>query len=130
MADFLDPQPILIVIRRFLYAHIAYPWNFLEKISVLRVLGLKKASKFDLFQKCKTKIFIFEYFPKLPSEMNSTHTFYPILLPNTIVFRGVPKVLCAGVKLNFSIFFFIWSFAIKSWEKSRIFRYGLPEDYF
>ena len=37
----------------------------------------------------------------------------------------VPKVLCAGIKL---FFFFIEAFAIKSWEKSRIFRYGLPED--
>ena len=33
--------------------------------SVLRVLGMKKASKFDLFQKCQTKIFIFEYFTKI-----------------------------------------------------------------
>ena len=55
-----------------------------KKISVLRVLGLKKASKFDLFQKCqKTKIFIFEYFSKIPSEMNSNDPFYPILIPNT-----------------------------------------------
>ena len=33
---------------------------------------------------------------------------------------GVPKVLCAGVKLNFYIFFFIGVSAIKS---------GLPEDF-
>ena len=25
----------------------------------------------------------FLYFPKIPSEMNSTHPFYPILIPNT-----------------------------------------------
>ena len=29
------------------------------------------------------KIFIFEYFPKISSEMNSTHHFYLILIPNT-----------------------------------------------
>ena len=29
----------------------------------------------------KTKIFIFEYFPNIPSEMNSTHPVYPILIP-------------------------------------------------
>ena len=38
-------------IIRFLYIHIAYPKFWLKKISVLRVLGLKKASKFDRFQK-------------------------------------------------------------------------------
>ena len=34
------------------------------KKSVLRVLGLKKSSKVDLFKYVKTKIFIFEYFVK------------------------------------------------------------------
>ena len=29
-------------------------------------------------KKFKTKIFIFEYFPKIPLEMSSTHPFYPI----------------------------------------------------
>ena len=43
---------------------------------------------------------------------------------------GVPKMLCAGVNPNFWIFFFILASAIKSCEKSRIFRYGLPEDLF
>ena len=44
-----------------------------------------------------TKTFIFEYFPKIPSEMNSTHPFYPILIPNTsfvkkfILFLGGPQ---------------------------------------
>ena len=33
--------------------------------------------------KSVVKIFIFEYFQKIPSEMNSTHPFYPILIPNT-----------------------------------------------
>ena len=33
--------------------------------------------------KSLVKIFIFEYFLKIPSEMNSTHPFYPILIPNT-----------------------------------------------
>ena len=37
-----------------------------KKCSVLRVLGRKKASKLDL-QKFKTKISIFEYFPKISS---------------------------------------------------------------
>ena len=61
----------------------------------LRVLGLKKSSKFDLFQKfIKTKIFIFIYFSKIPSEMNSNDPFYPILIPNT------PYV-------KFSLFFFL-----------------------
>ena len=59
------------------------------------MLGLKKASKFDLFQKFqKTKILIFEYFSKIPSEMNSNDPFYPILIPNT------PYV-------KFSLFFFL-----------------------
>ena len=57
--------------------------RLLTIFSVLRVLGLKKASKFELFLKSKTKILIFEYFPKIPSKMISTHPFYPILIPNT-----------------------------------------------
>ena len=116
-------------IKRFVYAHIAYPWNLLENFSFLRVLGLKKAlillwfrdsnfrppslaSKWyqtiplythslplifwgknfsfegarpqDLtfFKNVKTKIFIFENFPKIPSKINSTHPFHPILIPN------------------------------------------------
>ena len=39
-------------------------------------------SKFD--QNVKTKIFILEYLPKVASEMNFTHPFYTILIPNTI----------------------------------------------
>ena len=35
------------------------------------------------FKKFKTKIFIFEYCPKIPLEMNSTHPFYLFLIPNT-----------------------------------------------
>ena len=47
----------------------------------------------------KNKIFIFEYFSKIPSEMNSNDPFYPILIPNTPY-------------LKFSIFLFLvvdWS---------------------
>ena len=40
---------------------------------------------------------------------------------------GVPKVFCAGVKLSFWNFFFIGASAIKSRDKSRIFRYGLSK---
>ena len=39
-------------------------------------------------------------------------------------------MLYAGIKLNFWNFFYIGASAIKSLEKSRIFRYGLPEDFF
>ena len=53
------------------------------KISVLRVLGLKKVSKFDPFQKIsKTKIFIFEYFSKIfRNELQ--WPFSSILIPDT-----------------------------------------------
>ena len=68
-------------IKQFLYIHIVYPKFFLLRIFSFRVLGLKKASKFDLFKNVKTKIFIFGYFPRIPSEMNYTHPFYPILIP-------------------------------------------------
>ena len=46
------PRPISYIengIKRFFYIHIAYPNIFLYKISVLRILDLKKASKFDFF---------------------------------------------------------------------------------
>ena len=38
------------------------------------------------------------------------------------------KVLLEVLKISFKFFFFIGASAIKSWEMSRIFRYGLPED--
>ena len=47
------------------------------------MLGLKKAWKFDFFKNVKTKIFIFEYFSKIPSELNSNHHFLPYSDPNT-----------------------------------------------
>ena len=62
-----------------LYTH-SLPIFFLHKCSVLRVLGLKKASKFDLFEKNLNQIFIFENFAKILSEMISTHPFRPILI--------------------------------------------------
>ena len=66
-------------------------------------LCLKKSLKMCPFKKkIQTKIFIFKYFPKIPSEMNSTHPFYPILIPNTLYVKqthyvrrgsqGVPKL--------------------------------------
>ena len=70
--------------------------NFLTTFS-LRMLCLKKPYNMDFFKKFKTKIFIFEYYPKIPLEMNSTHPFYPILIPNTsyvknfILFVGGPR---------------------------------------
>ena len=42
-----------------------------------------EASKSTFFKNVKTKIFIFKYFLKNPSEMNSNQPFYPILIPNT-----------------------------------------------
>ena len=38
------------------------------------------------------------------------------------------EVLWEGVKINFSIFFFIGTFATKRFVRPRIFRYGLPKD--
>ena len=40
---------------------------------------------------------------------------------------GVPKVLCGGKTKCFDFFFFVGASVIKSWEKSRIFRYDLPD---
>ena len=45
----------------------------LKKFPDVRVLGLKKASKFNFFKNVKTEIFIFEYFTKIPSKMNFNH---------------------------------------------------------
>ena len=54
-------------------------WNLLETFSVLRVLGLKKASIFDLFQKCQNQNLHFWIFSK-NSFRNELLTPY---LPNT-----------------------------------------------
>ena len=35
-----------------------------------------------------------------------------------------------GGKVNFRFYFFIGASVTKSWEKSRIFRYGLHSDFF
>ena len=71
------------------------PLNFVEKIFSFEGARPKKGLKIRPFSKIsKTKIFIFEYFSKIPSEMNSNDPFYPILIPNT------PYV-------KFSIFFFL-----------------------
>ena len=43
---------------------------------------------------------------------------------------GCPKSALRGGKTKFFDFFFKGASAIKIWEKSRIFRYGLPEDFF
>ena len=42
---------------------------------------------------------------------------------------GCPKSALRWGKTKCVEFFFIGASAIKSWEKSRIFRYGLPEDF-
>ena len=44
-----------------------------------------------------------------------------------IVCTGCPKSALREGKTKFLEFFFIGASAIKSWEKSRIFRYGLME---
>ena len=59
-------------------------WFFLKKFSVLRVLGLKKASKFDLFQKCQNQNLHFWIFSKKFLQKWTPHTlftlfWYPIL---------------------------------------------------
>ena len=56
---------------------IACPKHF-EQYLFLRELGLKKALKFELFKKVKTKVLIFEI-----SEVNFMHPFCHILIPNT-----------------------------------------------
>ena len=81
---------IYVYIFKYIYTHIqiyihiylhVLLLNFLTPFS-LRMLCLKKPYNMDFFKKFKTKIFIFEYYPKIPLEMNSTHPFYPILIPN------------------------------------------------
>ena len=63
---------------------------FLIKVKKNFVLGVPKFS---------TKTFIFEYYTKIPSEMNSKHPFYTILIPMTthakifILFVGGPQVV-------------------------------------
>ena len=60
------------------------PLNFFEKIISFEGARPEKGIKIYSFQKLqKTKILIFEYFSKIPSEMNSNDPFYPILIPNT-----------------------------------------------
>ena len=63
-----------------------------------KIFLIKAKKKFVLgVPKFMTKTFIFEYFPKIPSEMNSKHPFYSILIPMTshakifILVVGGPK---------------------------------------
>ena len=60
------------------------PLNFFEKNFSFEGARPEKGLKIRSFSKIsKTKIFIFEYFSKIPSEMNYNDPFYPILIPNT-----------------------------------------------
>ena len=55
------------------------PFNSVEKKkSVLRILGLRKCLKIWPLSNLR-----FWIFSKIPLEMNSSHPFYPILIPNT-----------------------------------------------
>ena len=57
------------------------PLKFVDKIFSFEDARPKNLA---FFKNVKTTIFIFEYFPKMPSsEMNFMHRFYPILIPNT-----------------------------------------------
>ena len=64
----------------------------------------------------RRKIFIFDIFLTISLEINPTHPFYPILIPNTPYVKFFEEKNHRGT-------------ATKSWEKSRIFRYGLPKDF-
>ena len=80
-----------------IYLHVLL-FNFMTTFS-FRMLCLKNSYNMDFKKnlrfliraktivlgvpKFKTKTFIFEYFPKIPSEMNSKHPFYSILIPMT-----------------------------------------------
>ena len=66
------------LVERILYMHLCYHNIFYQLYIVLRVLGLKKASTFDLFKKnVKPKSSFWIFSKKNPSEMNSNHPFYP-----------------------------------------------------
>ena len=56
--------------------------NCVEQLSVLWVIGLKKVSKFDLFQNYQSQNLNFYKFLKSLFRMNSMQPFYPILIPN------------------------------------------------
>ena len=72
------------LVGRLLYMHICYHLILLKKFSVLRVLGLKKASKFDLFQKFqKLKSSFLNIFQKFPQKW-TPHTLLTLV---EIIFR-------------------------------------------
>ena len=77
----LDLNPF--VHGRF-YIYTQTTLNFFKQIFSFKGANLKRTTKFDLLKKSRKKIFIFEYFPKIPSEMNSKHPFYSILIPMTL----------------------------------------------
>ena len=59
------------------------PLNFFWKnFQFWECWAWKRHQNFTFFKSFKPKIFIFEYFPKILSEITSTHPFYPILIPN------------------------------------------------
>ena len=51
MGDFSDPKSILKMVSNDSFIYTWPTLNFGEQISVLRVIGLIKASKFDLLSK-------------------------------------------------------------------------------
>ena len=80
------------------------PLNFFEKFSVLRVLGFKKASKFDFFR-------------------NELHAvFFPILIPSTqyVKFSLFFFLVVGGSQKSKSILF----------RDLKLFQLGLEKDFF
>ena len=110
---------------RSLFTQFWYPWPHMQKfpfcsygdpggprtlkknLLYLKIISTRVCKKIFLIRakkrfvlgvpKFRTKTFIFEYFPKIPSEMSSTHPFYTILIPMTshakifILFVGGPQ---------------------------------------
>ena len=64
--------------KGILYIYTCSTLNFVDNILIEDAMP-NKALKYALFKKFKTKIFIIEYFPKIPLEMNFTHPFYPFI---------------------------------------------------
>ena len=83
----------------YTYIYIHYTYSTLKFVDNIFIEGAmpEKALKYALFRNCKTKILVFECCAKISLEMKSTHTFNPILIPNTsyvkilILFAGGPR---------------------------------------
>ena len=107
---------------------LSYFWIFSHQIALYirkHCIKFHKGISIKFFKNVKIKILIFEHFQKNPSEMKSTHPFYPIYQTlqmwkkKYLLYRGPKWSQGVGQKISKKLII-----------STKNFRYGLLKDFF